>query len=139
MLQFMGSQRVRHNLATEQPKITSLSSLIMSPLFPLSNNNYHCHRSLLCVVVVVQLLSQVQLFATPWTAAHQTSLSFTISQSLLKSMCIKLVMLFNHLILCHSLLLLPSVFASISIFSSESTLHQVVKLLELQLQHQCFQ
>ena len=55
----------------------------------------------------------VQLFATPWTAAHQASLSFTISRSLLKLMSIKSVIPSNHLILCHPLLLLPSIFPSI--------------------------
>ena len=60
------------------------------------------------VFVIVQLLSHVQLFATPWTAAHQASLSFTNSQSLLKLMSIGLMMPSNHLILCYPLLLLPS-------------------------------
>ena len=68
-------------------------------------------------VVVVQSLSCVQLFATPWTVAHQASLSFTISQSLLKLRSIELVMPSNHLILCDLLFLLPSVFASIRVFS----------------------
>ena len=68
----------------------------------------------------VQSLRCVQLFATPWTAAHQASLSITNSQSLLKLMFIELVMPSNHLILCHPLLLPPSIFASISVFSSES-------------------
>ena len=63
----------------------------------------------------VQLLSHVRLFATPWTAAHQAFLSFTISQSLLKFMSIELVMPSNHLILCHPLLL-PSIFSSIRYF-----------------------
>ena len=67
-------------------------------------------------------LSRVQLFATPWTAAHQASLSITNSQSLLKLMSIKLVMPSNHLILCHPLLLLPSIFPSIRVFSNESVL-----------------
>ena len=73
-------------------------------------------------VLVVQSLSHVQHIATPWTAAYQASLSFTVSQSLLKFMSIESVMLSNHLILCHSLLFLPSVFPSIRVFSSESTL-----------------
>ena len=73
--------------------------------------------------VVVQLLSHVQLFATPWTAAHQASLPFTISQSLLKLMSIEWVMPPNHLILCRPLLLLPLIFPSIRIFSNESVLH----------------
>ena len=68
------------------------------------------------------LLSCVRLFATPWSAAHQTSLSFTISQSLLKFMSIELVMPSNHLVLCHPLLL-PSFFPSIRVFSNELALH----------------
>ena len=71
---------------------------------------------------VVQLLSCVPLFVTPWIAACQASLSFTISWSLLKLMSIESVMPCNHLILCHLLLLLPSIFPSISIFSNELVL-----------------
>jgi len=73
------------------------------------------------ILVVVQLLSHVQLFETPWTIARQASLSFTISWSLLKLMSIQSVMLSNHFILCHPLLL-PSVFPSIRVFSNELTL-----------------
>ena len=73
--------------------------------------------------VVVQSLSCVRLFATPWTAAHQVSLSFTNSQNLLKLMSIESVMSSNHLILCCPLLLLPSIFPSIRVFFSESTCH----------------
>ena len=73
--------------------------------------------------LVVQLLSHVQLFATPWTAAYQASLSFTISLSLLKLMSIELMMLSNNLILCHPLLLLLSIFSSIRVFSNELLLH----------------
>jgi len=62
-------------------------------------------------------------FATPWTAAHQASLSITSSWSLLKVMSIESVKPSNHLILCHSLLLLPSIFPSITVFSNESALH----------------
>ena len=68
-------------------------------------------------------LNCVQLFATPWTAAHQASLSITDSQSLLKLMFIESVISSNHLILCHPLLLLPSIFPSIRVFSNESVLH----------------
>ena len=71
----------------------------------------------------VQLLSCVQLFATPWTTAHQASLSITNSHSLPKFMFIEPVMPTNHLILCHPLLLLPSIFPSIRVFSNESALH----------------
>ena len=70
----------------------------------------------------VQLLSRVQLFVTPWIAAHQASLSITNSRSLLKLMSIESVMPSNHLILCHPLLLLPSIFPSIRVFSSELAL-----------------
>ena len=67
-----------------------------------------------------QLLSHVQLFVTPWTAAHLASLSITNSWSLLKLMSIELVMPSNHLILCHPLLLLSSIFPIIRVFSNES-------------------
>ena len=65
----------------------------------------------------------IQLLVTPWTAAHQASLSFTVSWSLLKLMSIRSVMLSNHLFLCHPLLLLPSIFPSIRVFINESALH----------------
>ena len=77
----------------------------------------------LYIVVVVQSLSRVQLFATLWTAARQASLSFTISQSLLKLMSIESMMPCNHLIPCCPLLLLPSVFPSVRVFSNESAFH----------------
>ena len=67
-------------------------------------------------------LSRVRLFATPWTTARQASLSITNSRSLLKLMSIKSVIPSNHLILCHPLLLLPSIFPSIRVFSNESVL-----------------
>ena len=70
----------------------------------------------------VQSLSRVWCFVTPWTAARQASLSITNSWSLLKLMSIELVMPSNHLILCHPLLFLPSIFPSIRVFSSESVL-----------------
>ena len=70
-----------------------------------------------------QLLSRVQLFATPWTAACQASLSITNSQSLLKLMSIDLVMPSNHPILCCPLPFLPSIIPSIRVFSNESVLH----------------
>ena len=90
-------------------------------------------------VVIVQLLSHVQLFTTPWTTGCQASLSFTITRSLLKLISIESVMSSKHLVLCHPLLLLPSIFPSIRVFSNELALcHQMAKLLELQLQHQPF-
>ena len=76
---------------------------------------------------------------TPWTAACQASLTITNFHSLLKLMSIKSVMPSNHLILCHPLLLLSSIFPSIRVFSSEwASSYQVAKVLELQLQHQSF-
>ena len=90
-----------------------------------------------------QLLSRVLLLATPWTAAHQASLSITNSRSSPKLMSIELVMPSSHLILCCPLLLPPSIFPSIRVFSSESVLcnrcPKLLELLELQLQHQSFQ
>ena len=74
-------------------------------------------------VVVVQSLSRVQLYVTPWIAACQAFLSFTVFLSLLKLMSIESVMSSNHLILCRPLLLLPSIFPSIMVFSSESAFH----------------
>ena len=71
----------------------------------------------------VQSLSRVRVFVTPWTTAHQASLSITNSRSLPKLMSIKLVMPSSHFILCHPLLLLPLIFPSIRVFSSESVLH----------------
>ena len=71
------------------------------------------------LLVVVELPSHVQLFAPPWTAAHQASLSFTISRHLLKLTSFESVMPSNHLILCHSLVPMPSIFPSIRVFSNE--------------------
>ena len=86
----------------------------------------------------VQSLSRVQL-CDPMTAAHEASLSITKSKRLLKLMFIELVMPSNHLILCCPVLLLPSSIPSIRVFSNVSSLHQVAKVLEFQLQHQSFQ
>ena len=84
----------------------------------------------LCSILLLSLLFSVQFShsvmsdsATPWTAAHQASLSITKSWSLLKLMTIELVMSSNHLILCRPLLLLPSIFPNIRVFSNESVLH----------------
>ena len=81
------------------------------------------HKAVAQTSSSVQSFSRVWLFATPWTAACQASLSFTSSQRLLKLMSIKLVMPSNHLILCHPLHLLPSIFPRIKVFSNESALH----------------
>ena len=75
------------------------------------------------IIGSVQSLSGARLFAIPWTAAHQASLSTTNSWSLLKLMSIELVLPSNHLILCHPLFLLPLIFPSIRVFSNESVLH----------------
>ena len=89
----------------------------------LNNNNKHISTVLLqSVSQSVQLFSHVRLFVTPWTAAHQASLSINSSQSLLKLMSIESVIPSNHLILCCPLLLLPSVFPSIRVFPKESVL-----------------
>ena len=81
-----------------------------------------------CIIfrfVVILSLNFVQLFVIPWTTAHQATLSFTLSWSLLKLMSIESVMPFNHLILCHPLFLLPPIPPSIRVFSNESTLHMM--------------
>ena len=88
----------------------------------------------------IQSLSCVQLFVNSWTAIHQVSLSITNSWSLLKLMSIKSVMPSNHLIFCRPLLLPPSLFPSIRVFSNESVLCiRLAEVLELQIQHQSFQ
>ena len=103
-----------------QRNIFFLMSINIYSVFAPSKNllNPCCFNNL----VVVQLLSCVRLFATPWIAAHQPLLSFTISWSLLKLMSIESVMPSHHLILCYTLLLLPSIFPRIRVFSSESVL-----------------
>ena len=94
-----------------------------------------------CLLLSVQFSHSVMSNSvTPWTAAHQASLSITNSQSLPKLMSIELMMPSNHLILCHPLLLPPSIFPSIRVFCQwVSSSHQMVKVLEFQLQHQSFQ
>ena len=100
-------------------------------LLPLSPKVCSLHLCLLCrpacgivvtIFLVVQLLSHIRLFVMPWTVACQTFLSFAMSWSLLKLMSIESVMPSNHLVHCHPLLLLPSVFPSIGVFSNESVL-----------------
>ena len=107
------------------PKVSSYSGCVI-----------HFSRT---VTFVIQSLSHVWIFATPWTATCQAALSFTISWSLLKLMSIQSVMPSNHPFLCHPLLLPPSVFSSIRVISNESALRIGAKVLELQLQHQSFQ
>ena len=97
----------------------------MSPRDPLYWRMHVANNAVLHILKFassVQLLSCVRLFATPWTAAHQASLSITNSRNLLKLMSIESGMPSNHLILCHPLLLQPSIFPSIRVFSNESVL-----------------
>ena len=90
----------------------------------LINTTYYCpYRQSWVQFSSVQLLSYIRLFVTPWAAAHQASLSITNSWSLRKLMSIESVMPSNHLILCRPLLLPPSIFPSIRVFSDESILH----------------
>ena len=88
------------------------------------SKNYYAHIVKTCLLLLqsVSSLSRVWLFLTPWTATHQASLSITNSRSLLKLKSIASVMPSNHLILCRPLLLLPSIFPSIRVFSDESAL-----------------
>ena len=108
------------NTVPEQMDYMAVTSCFVFRRFWEFSLNAYVYRFI--VNTVVQWLSCVWLSATPWIAAHQASLSFTISQSLLKFMFIELVMLSNHLILYCALLLLPSVCPSIRVFSSESAL-----------------
>ena len=87
----------------------------------------------------VQSLSHAQLFVTPWIAAHQASLSITNSRSSLRLRSIESVMPFSHLIFYHTLLLLPPIPSSISLFQWVNSSHEVAKVLEFQLYHQSFQ
>ena len=104
---------------------------LLQRIFPTQGSNPglpHCRQTLYRLShqgspnLSVQSLSCVRLFVTPWTTARQASLCITNSRSLLKLMTIESVMLSNHLILCRPLLLLPSIFPSIKVFSNESVL-----------------
>ena len=113
-------------LWTEEDKLTVNRTLVISPrcllMTTVGPRLVKAIRS--CFQFTsVQSLSRVRLFMTPWTAARQASLSITNSQSWLKLLSIESVMPSNHLILCRPLLLLPSIFPSISVFSEESVLH----------------
>ena len=112
----LGDPCCRHQLS-----VLSFHQLLEPPFdFCLCGFDYSC--CFILFFVVVQLLSRVRLFVTPWTAARQASLSITNSRSLLKLMSIESVMPPNHLILCCLLLLLPSVFPRIRVFSNKSVL-----------------
>ena len=137
VLSFLNHRVVCNPLYSERPEVHRhiCCSLTVTGLIKKSAHRYlklcfglcDAHLAFLRSLVVksligsVQLLSCVQLFATPWTVAHQVSLSITNSSSLLKLMSIELVMPSNHLILCHPLLL-PSLFPSIRVFPSVSVL-----------------
>ena len=114
-----GVTRIGHDLVTEPPP----------PYIP---------TNIVSFKIIVQLLSCVQFFVTPWTTACQAFLYYTTFWSLLKFMSTDLVMLVNHLILC-PLLLLPSIFPSIKVFSSESALHIRWPKYWIQPQPQSFQ
>ena len=102
-------------------------------------NYMYIYIYIICISSI-QLLGHVQLFVTPWIAARLASLSITNSRNLLKLMSIESVMPSNHLIVCHPLLLLPSIFLSIRVFSNESVLHnRWTKYWSFHLQHQSFQ
>ena len=109
------------------PHTDPMAGLCVSVFFPINGTTgwhklkHHLQKQHF-PISSIQLLSRVQLFATPWTAACQASLSITNSQSLLKPMSIESVMPSNHLILCRPLFLPPSIFPNIRFFSSESVL-----------------
>jgi len=120
----MGVGEIEKKVSSSFKKCSSPFSFLV---FGVAGWGYRCLEPYNCLteypcperVVIFPLLSHVQVFVTPWTAARQASLSFTISQSLLKLKSIESVVPSNHLILWHPLLLLPSVFPSIRVFSNE--------------------
>ena len=114
------------------------TSLLLSDTFTEVGGNVIIDFPLFKYIFIHFCCCSVQLFVTTWTAVCQASLSFTISRRLLKLMYIESVTPSNHLILCHPLLLLHSIFPSMRIFASVSSSHQVAKVLEFQLQHQSF-
>ena len=124
MLVFLHYCTISRTFSSCKAEILYLLKNSSSLPFPQSPWQSPAYYWFLCIwlLLVVQSLSPAQLFATPCTTAHQASLSFTISQSLLKLMSIELVMPSNLLIPCHPVLLLPSIFPSIRVFSSESDL-----------------
>ena len=120
------SHEIKRCLFLGKKAKTNLDSILKSKLncFTSKGSSYGFSSCYVWIwVAAVQLLSGVWFLVIPWTAAHHASLSFTISQSLLKLMAIESVTPSNHLILCHPLLLLPSIFPKISVFSNESVLH----------------
>ena len=110
------------NLLQNRNRLTDIENKLMVTRRKEGGINEEYEYGINSYVSSVQSLSRVWLFATPWTAASQASLSITNSQSLLKVMSIERVMPSNHLIFCCPLLLLPSIFPSIRVFSNESVL-----------------
>ena len=99
------------------------SEYVFVVLKPLNSNLLGWAPPFSTIAVVVQLLRHVRLFATPWVAALQASLSFSVTWSLIRLMSIESMMPSNHLILCRSLFLLPSIFPSNRVFSNKSAFH----------------
>ena len=112
-----------HGVAKNQTQLRNWTELICHYAVAIHSFQWSCLLTSYIQYVVIQSHSHVQLFATPWTAARQASLSLTISWSLPKFMSIAFVIPSNHLILWHPLLLLPSIFPSIRKFSNESVVH----------------
>ena len=110
-------------LPPDRPSLTTLRKKPSTPHNWFSPSHFNCCTFKMFQFSLVQSLSHIQLFATPWTAPHQASLSITNSQSLPKLMSIESVVPSNHLILCCPLLLPPSIFPSIGVFSNEAVLH----------------
>ena len=110
---------LRNTAPAAQAQLWWLGNLNIFSTYDIFNFKWWVYQD---IVVVIQSLNYVQLFSTPWTAAHQAPLSFTSSWSLLKLMSIESVMPSNHLILCCPLLPLPSILPSIWVFSNESAL-----------------
>ena len=132
------SVNVRHSLYFQHARVCHGDWEHCSPILEVSKDSGSTLIQPL-VQFSSSVLSHVRLFVTPWTAAHQASLSITNSWSLLKLMSIKSLMPSNYLTLCYPLLLLPSIFPKFSVFSNESTLRmRWPKVLEFQLQHQSF-
>ena len=115
----MKEKLLSHAQLFATPRTVACAKLLYSWGFLSKSTGMGCHQS---VNKSVQLLSRVRLLTTPWIAACQASPFITNSQSLLKPMCIESVMLYNHLILCRPLLLLPPIHPSIKVFSNESAL-----------------
>ena len=128
-----------HNLGNMFLSCSSIDSGWFCFSFTLKGAQRSSLKKSFLFAVVVQSFSYVWLFAIPWTAARQDSLSFIISQCLCKLMSIESVMPSNHHILCHPLILLPSTSQHQCLFQWISSSHQVAEVLELQLQYQSFQ